>query len=286
MSVSVTIETVTPEMAKQFLRCSNRNRRIDPRLVDMIARDIRNGKWEVTNQGVGFDKNGEFKDGHHRCLGIIKANTPVQMMVARGMEPTAVLAIDRGNTRKVRDVLDMSVNHIDGRDSILCDKSIVCAINQLVRCTYGRVKLSAYETIRVFNALEGPITSMHNAMVTKQNYRQNTAPVIAAAIAAVACGVDPEAVGRFFGVFNKGDVTGCEGMNINAPMSWRHVIDAAKVKHVRIDQKKLYLGTQNAIFHFVNNTDAKTARVPSVPRYDVSKRISEALEIKDETGAA
>lgn len=280
MPVSVAIETITPETAKEFLRHSNRNRRINPRYVDMLVRDIRNGKFELTNQGVGFDKNDVFRDGHHRCLAVIKANMPVEMQVTRGMSEEAVLAIDRGNTRSIRDVIDIQSKHIDDRDSILCNKQIVCAINQLVRITYRHVKMSVTETMQVFDALEGPITSMCNALPTKHSFQQNTAPVTAAAISAVACGVDPEAIARFFGVFNKGDCTGCEGMNVSAPMNWRHVIDTAKARHVRIDQKKMYLGTQNAIWHFVNNTDAKKILVPNTPRYDISKRIAAALEIE------
>ena len=220
-----------------------------------------------------------FRDGHHRCLAVIKANQPVQMQVTRGMSEEAVLAIDRGTTRTVRDVMDIQNENVDDRHSILCNKQIVCAINQLVRETYGRIKISVTETMQVFDALEDPITAMCNALPTKHSFQQNTAPVTAAAIAAVACGVNPDAIARFFGVFNKGDCSGCEGMNVSAPMNWRHILDAAKSKHIRIDQKKLYLGTQNAIWHFVNNTDTKKILVPTTPRYDVSKRIADALAI-------
>ena len=49
------------------------------------------------------------------------------------------------------------------------------------------------------------------------------------------------------------------------------------MKHVTIDKKKLYLGTQNAIWHFANKSDVTRIIAPNVPRFDMKEKIEAAL---------
>lgn len=278
MSVETKVETITPEIAKEYLKCSNGNRRIRARVVDMLARDMRNGDFVVTNQGIGFTESGVFNDGHHRMFAVIKADMPVQMQVTRGMSDRAIYAIDRGQSRSIRDVFDVCSDRGDPETNVLRDQKMVSAISQLIGLNYGRnTKLSATDAMRVYKAFEQPINELYHELFTKKSYRKNTAPMIAAAIAAVACGVEPAAIERFLGVLNKDDCSGCENYNIQAPLNLRRQIDNARVAHVSLEKRKQYLVMQNAIYHFVNNTEINRVAIPSQPRYDVSERVKEAM---------
>lgn len=48
---------ITPEIAKNILATKNlNNRTIMKATVDAYAKDIADGEWKVTNQGIGFLK--------------------------------------------------------------------------------------------------------------------------------------------------------------------------------------------------------------------------------------
>ncbi len=277
--VKVTVETVTPQMARQYLSKSRGNRRVRPRAIDMLARDITNGNFYTTNQGIGFNEEGTLVDGHHRLLAIIKAGVPATMQVTRGMSRSATFAIDRGETRSVRDVIDLSGEVKSEDNKSILDRRIVSAINQLVKFGYKSVKLSASETLGLFNNFKRWINPLYSLIFSKGQCSGNTAPVVAAAIAAALCGTDMTAIERFFGVMNRDDLSGCDCYNTQAALNWRRQLLEAKAHGVRIEKRKLYLGTQNALWHFANSTNVSRVTVPSKPRYEVGAMISELVSI-------
>lgn len=128
----------------------------------------------------------------------------------------------------------------------------------------------------MFNKFKDPSISVYNIVLRRSKGRRNQAPIIGAAIAAIACGVDPDVVSKFFNVFDGQDVTGLSDYNCSAVLNWRHQLDEAKMHRVGVDKNKLYYGTQNAIWHFANNTDVTRISVPKVLRYDVSSSVTEA----------
>jgi len=126
---------------------------------------------------------------------------------------------------------------------------------------------------------------IYENIVTKAYSKNCTAVINAAAIAAMYCGVHKDIILKFYDVFCKADISGCEGFNIRAALNWRRQIDAMKAKHVQIDKTKMFLATQNAIWHFANNTSVSTIKVPAAPRYDVRDQIIRALGITGEAAA-
>lgn len=68
---------ITPEMAEEFLKHNTRNRNIRLPYVEELATYMRQGKWDVTHQGIGFYEDGTLFDGQHRLHAIIKAGVPV-----------------------------------------------------------------------------------------------------------------------------------------------------------------------------------------------------------------
>lgn len=90
----MTIETITPELAKEYLKQNDGNRPIQKRVVEKYATDMSLNKWMVSTQGIGFDINGRLVDGQHRLLACIKSNKPFVTMVARGLQPEVFKVID------------------------------------------------------------------------------------------------------------------------------------------------------------------------------------------------
>lgn len=159
---------------------------------------------------------------------------------------------------------------------VLSNPKIIFAINQLVSMGYKKEKVTVLESKRIFENFKGSITDIFDNIVSRLG-TCGRAQMLAAAIAAAECGVDIDSITKFFNIFYKDDVGGCFDYNIQAALNWKRQIDDAKIHKVQIDRKKLYLGTQNAIYHFVNNTGVSRIVAPAEPRYDIGEKVEHAL---------
>lgn len=107
MSVTSIVETVTPELAQEYLRMSGGNRNISKGVVDSYAKTMIDGKWLLNGEAIVFDNNGVLLNGHHRLHAIIKANTPIRTFVTRGVEPESFTTFDCGRHRTVGQLIGM-----------------------------------------------------------------------------------------------------------------------------------------------------------------------------------
>jgi len=105
--VTGTIETITLEVAREYLGHNTHNRKVRKQKVLAYASDMASGRWVMNGASIAFGEDGELIDGQHRLLAIIEANTPVQMLVVRGLSKTAQNTIDTGISRKLSDVLTL-----------------------------------------------------------------------------------------------------------------------------------------------------------------------------------
>ena len=101
---------ITPAMAQVFLSSNEGNRNIRTAHVQMIAKVMTKGEWQVTHQGIAFSKEGRLLDGQHRLSAIVLSGIAVKMMVTHGLDDEKFLCIDNGAKRSNADVLGMS-NH-------------------------------------------------------------------------------------------------------------------------------------------------------------------------------
>lgn len=103
-AVSARQEVITPEIAAEMLAASKGNRHQRRWHVEWLASMMRRGEWRVTNQGIGFTRDGVLIDGHHRLSAVVKSGCTVQMLVALGLEPKVYLDIDQGRVRNAADI--------------------------------------------------------------------------------------------------------------------------------------------------------------------------------------
>jgi hypothetical protein len=108
LEIEMRYETVdiTPEMAAKWLESNAEfNRKLRQTVVDRYARDMLNGAWNLTHQGVAFDTKGRLIDGQHRLAAIAKAGVSVRMTVVRDTPAGAFDHVDIGFGRTTADVL-------------------------------------------------------------------------------------------------------------------------------------------------------------------------------------
>lgn len=275
--LEVSVETITPELATRYLASNVKNRSVRKQEVEAYAREIKRGTFALTHQGIAFDENGHLIDGQHRLMAIATAGIPVQMVVARGVVPTAFSVIDRGASRTMRDVVSLNVADAGESYAMMRNGVMLSAISQLVSCGYRKMKLTPNEVLKLFDAFGEHTTVAFRCGVNKSI---NRSQVISAAIAAMQCGVSHETIEKFFKVFNRSDIHNCEENNAQVVLNWRRQIDDAKIQRAPMNNRKIYLGTQNAIWHFTNNT--RTSRIAGDirnPRYDVTAVIKSAIDL-------
>jgi hypothetical protein len=101
----VQAQMITPEVAKLFLEKTDGNRKISEIHVDTLARDMAEGKWKLSPQGIAFDDAGIFRDGHHRLRAVLKSGRSVLMNVFYDVPADTFDTIDQGRVRTIRDSL-------------------------------------------------------------------------------------------------------------------------------------------------------------------------------------
>lgn len=107
-AVTSAVELVTPALAEKWLANMAQNRNLSENAVLAYAEDMEAGRWEVTNQGIGFDSAGKLIDGQHRLKAVILAGVDVRMLVTRGLAPDAMERVDTGRKRSVSDMLGLA----------------------------------------------------------------------------------------------------------------------------------------------------------------------------------
>lgn len=118
------VTVITPGLAEAWLKCKNpNNRRLSVKNVEMMADDMRSGRWRVTGEAITFDKNGMLTNGHHRLNACISAGVPFTSMVIWGLDVDAVLSQDTGASRTAGHIASLRgiacANHVSSASRLL-----------------------------------------------------------------------------------------------------------------------------------------------------------------------
>ncbi len=106
--MKVVTTLVTPEMAFEWLSQNQGNRKINRAKVDRLKREIKEGRWVTTSQGISFFEDGSVANGQHRLMAIFESETPCQVNVAYGEKREAALYLDSSEaSRSQHDQLKM-----------------------------------------------------------------------------------------------------------------------------------------------------------------------------------
>lgn len=101
----VTIETITPEIAKLLLENNINNRTIKDRTVQRYARDMEKGSWKFNGDAIRIYSDGNLCDGQHRLMACLKANKAFETLVIRNIPVPVGITVDNGSSRSNADTL-------------------------------------------------------------------------------------------------------------------------------------------------------------------------------------
>jgi len=147
-------EFITPDMAKKYLLSNAHNRNISLAIVEKYARDMKNGHWLLSDQGIGFDENGLMIDGQHRMMAVIKSGATIPCWVARGLpvKVNGVCTQDVIDTLKTRSTADqLTLSH--GITNATTKASVANMIVSIIKNT-NKISISATQALSVIDLYE------------------------------------------------------------------------------------------------------------------------------------
>ena len=104
-NVKPIVQTANKEIIDSLLAMNTNNRPIKETVVKTYMQDIQDGRWFLTNQGIGVDENGVLVDGQHRLLAIKNCGyPPLPLLVVYGLDSKAQEVVDQHAKRSVRDI--------------------------------------------------------------------------------------------------------------------------------------------------------------------------------------
>lgn len=102
MSVSWRVSLVTPTDAKVMLsQMYKKQRPVSKPHVDKIAQDIKAGRFLLSPDAVVRLKSGEYVNGQHRLLAIVKTGIAAEMVISEGWPDGTYEIMDSGIRRKL-----------------------------------------------------------------------------------------------------------------------------------------------------------------------------------------
>lgn len=106
-TLETTVETVTPEIAKEWLKKAedDPNRPPNPRTIRNYARDMAAGAWLLDGGAIKFGTNGALLDGKQRMKAVIDSGATITTCVMRGLDPPSQSVMDTGRKRSAADDL-------------------------------------------------------------------------------------------------------------------------------------------------------------------------------------
>lgn len=98
---------LTPDMAQDFLSRNSNNRNVSARVVSKYCRDILSGKWALNGGTIKIGRDGKLLDGQHRCAAVIKASTPIPVIIVKNVPNESFGTIDLSQSRAASQLLAM-----------------------------------------------------------------------------------------------------------------------------------------------------------------------------------
>lgn len=179
---------VTPEMAAEWLEKNSSNRPMRKHVIEHYARQMRDGVWVLTHQGVCVDRLGNLIDGQHRLSAIVLAGVAVLVMVTTtDHEESAMGApVDLGLGRTYSDILGLPRKHVE----------IVRLIQEIANHGGRSRRLSTAEVGAIYRHTQGQIEALP-APILSASCAHRLATILAAIIAPAEAGAIREQASWF-----------------------------------------------------------------------------------------
>lgn len=222
MRIETVVETITPAIAREYLKANVNNPRgqkVRMARVKQYAHDMANGLWELNGEAIVFDKNGVLKNGAHRLAAIILANIPVDMAVTRGVDEK-VTAYDITYVRTVSQLAN--ADDIDVKPEMLRAVKLLYTIMPESVGTHMEVKAYAKKHADELNRAGRCLVE---GVQSQKKVNKKMACALAAYMMLQTKTMPYYEVELFFRVFSTKDTTGTDGYETSPALIARKMFD-------------------------------------------------------------
>lgn len=198
--ITMCIEHITPEIAKEYLEKNINNRKPSTSRIKMYADDMASGKWQANGDAIRFNVSGALIDGQHRLMAVVKSGVTVDMIVIRNISDDVTL-IDRGQARTTAQTLSMS-----GMEYNLRAGSIVGMVKFILSIYTGDARVSDTKVKEFILNNKEAIQTVYRVVssINKTTVNVRSAAFMAAIYNALGKGVDSSTLKRFAYVVGTG----------------------------------------------------------------------------------
>lgn len=105
--IAVEVREITSDIALKWLEENTNNRPINERAVERYAKDMREGRWGVSDSVIAFDTKGRLINGQHRLWAVVESGARINQHVATGYAPEAITYFDDAYRRDNTQVYNM-----------------------------------------------------------------------------------------------------------------------------------------------------------------------------------
>lgn len=107
MSITTSIDRITPVQAMAILELAGKNRAISRTVVKRYAASMEQGDWCLNGEAIIIDDTGYLLDGQHRLHAVIESGCTIEALVVRGVDRDAFPTVDIGLKRSASSVFAM-----------------------------------------------------------------------------------------------------------------------------------------------------------------------------------
>lgn len=194
--------SVTPDMAERWLAGANdHNRPLVLSYCERLARDMRQGRWQLTHEGIAFSPHGRLIDGQHRLKAVMLAGVPVEMHVWFDVPPESLTAINCGRTRTLVDALTLSdkARHLTHNH--------IATLRVIVGGMAGSARLTAAEAAAAHKRHQDALEFAHVYLPNKAGRRGIATGVTCGVVARAYYSADLDRLAAFCAVLTTGMAT-------------------------------------------------------------------------------
>ena len=190
-------------MAKSWLgKYNKRNRHVRDGAIKNYADDMKEGRWELTHQGIAFYEDGVLADGQHRLMAVVRANCDVPFMVTHGLPKKSGAVLDQHSKRQAHDAIAI------GGLAEGTNRNIVAIARFLMSNMGTTTKPKSVHDIAGFIKKYYEVLHKVDRMVISKKRQVTHAGILSVYVCALLAGESEEKIARFSKVMYTGEPAG------------------------------------------------------------------------------
>lgn len=196
------IIAVTPALARQWLEKNTNNRHMREDIAHRYARDMAEGRWQPSHQGIAFYDDGTLADGQHRLFAVTVYNKPVTFLVTRNVPRLAAQMIDQHIPRLAHDAIRIA----GGEDWVT--RNIVATVRVLLGNMGTDSHPKSVSQIQDYIDKYAEPLRFANTVSTSRKRYLTTSAINACYFCAEQAGESRDKLKRFGEIMTHGEITG------------------------------------------------------------------------------